>query len=188
MSTRAQSSSPAERRRFAPQRSTRAARVTPRPRAQRRRAVSRASRRQHLLAADDRVLGAVGDLPLRELRVERDVAAVGDPRARATRAHRRRVHGRRPRSELHVHHRAPAEHRVHRRHPAPERRAAPDVQGADRDVEGPRRVPREAVLARAARGCRYDVVGRRAVRGARASSHPTARATARTCARSPIVS
>ena len=51
---------------------------------------------------------------------------------------RRRVHGRRPRAELHVHRGDSSAHGVHRRHSAAGRGAAPDVQGDLRDGEGSR--------------------------------------------------
>ena len=58
-----------------------------------------------------------------------------------------RLRRRRPGSELHLHRLAEAAHRLHRRHPAAEHDAAPDVQGADRDVADARGVPLAAVLA-----------------------------------------
>ena len=105
--------------------------------------------RQHLLAPDDGVLRAVGHVPLRELRLQRDVVAVGDPGAHTHDQAGRRLPWRCPGPELHVHRERQAGDRVHRRHPSPERHAAPAVQGADRDVGHTRGVPVKALCAAA---------------------------------------
>ena len=72
-----------------------------------------------------------------------------------------RVSRRRAGAELHLHRGDASAHRLHHGHPAGEPAAAPDVQGAVRDVGESRRLRRPALQPQAAHQPDRDVVGRR---------------------------
>ena len=107
-----------------------------------------ASRRSHLLDAGHRVLRAERVLPLRQPGFQRDGLPARHPDTAADARARRAPTSASARTRTSP--TSPAlkpAHRLHRRHPAAEHAAAPDVQGADRDVADARGVPVAAVLA-----------------------------------------
>ena len=95
-----------------------------------------ASRRPGILAPRHGVVRTGRRLPLRQPAVQRAGVPVRRSRACADDEARPRVHGRRPRTELHLHRRHEAGDGVHRRRPARQSRSASDVQGALRAVGG----------------------------------------------------
>ena len=108
----------------------------------RRRLAAGAADRPGILEAQLRLLGAGRVLPVRQPAVERDLDAAGDSGAAVEHQDAERLHGRRPRAELHLHHVAQAEDGLHRRRPARQPRSAADVQGRVRAVGGSRRLRR----------------------------------------------
>ncbi len=128
---------------------------------------SLAVERQGDLAAQRRFLRGRRVFPFRQPAVERDRLSGGDSVSPRPRQAGRRLPRRRARAEFHVHRVAAAQDGDHLRHPARQHDRAPDVQGAARDVGGPRRFSVEAVQPAAPVRARHELVAAAVVRGVR---------------------
>ena len=115
--------------------------------------------------ADRVAVRAAGLFRYRQPDLQREVVPAGAPGSAPPERARRRLHRRRPRSELLVHRRDPADGRLPDRRPPRQSAAAPPLQGAVRALPHADRLPRAA--HRPSRPGRH----RRLARRARRSSH-----------------